>query len=176
MEARQRVKLTGTNSSIGLITLILQCPLARDDGMKDQQLFEQRLRVSRVDSWSYDRFCASLAWWQLRGAKHPIPFRTRPLNSSAPMILRLKTRESRSLPGLPSAESLISHVLRTFSFTDLKKTPPFGAAFSFPLSGWRRDALLHRETGVAVPGDRQRRIDGKGRVEILQGLVEAAAR
>jgi hypothetical protein len=35
---------------------------------------------------------------------NPIPFRTRPLNFSAPMILRLKTRESRSLPGLPSAD------------------------------------------------------------------------
>ena len=32
---------------------------------------------------------------------NPIPFRTRPLNGSAPMIVRLKTRESRSLPGLP---------------------------------------------------------------------------
>ena len=32
---------------------------------------------------------------------NPIPSRTRPLNSSAPMVLCLKTRESRSLPGLP---------------------------------------------------------------------------
>ena len=32
---------------------------------------------------------------------HPIPFRTRPLKPPAPMVLRLKTRESRSLPGLP---------------------------------------------------------------------------
>ena len=31
---------------------------------------------------------------------NPIPSRTRPLNSSAPMVLCLKTRESRSLPGL----------------------------------------------------------------------------
>src|SRR6185312_6870721 len=31
---------------------------------------------------------------------HPIPFRTRPLKPPAPMVLRLKTRESRSLPGL----------------------------------------------------------------------------
>ena len=34
---------------------------------------------------------------------NPIPFRIRPLNPSAPMVLRLKTRESRSLPALPSA-------------------------------------------------------------------------
>ena len=59
---------------------------------------------------------------------NPIPFRTRPLNSSAPMILRLKTRESRSLPGLPSADEF----LRTFSSRSFKrKAPPFGAAFSF---------------------------------------------
>jgi hypothetical protein len=32
---------------------------------------------------------------------HPIPFRTRPLKPPAPMVLRLKPRESRSLPGLP---------------------------------------------------------------------------
>ncbi len=34
---------------------------------------------------------------------NPIPFRIRPLNPSAPMVLRLKTRESRSLPTLPNA-------------------------------------------------------------------------
>src|SRR6185437_12703274 len=32
---------------------------------------------------------------------HPIPFRTRPLKPPAPMVLRLKPRESRSLPVLP---------------------------------------------------------------------------
>ena len=32
--------------------------------------------------------------------KHAIPSRTRPLRSSAPMILGLKSRESRSLPSL----------------------------------------------------------------------------
>ena len=37
--------------------------------------------------------------------KNPIPSRTRPLNSSAPMVLCLKTRESRSLPGLPRTNS-----------------------------------------------------------------------
>ena len=34
---------------------------------------------------------------------NPIPSRTRPLNSSAPMVLCLKTWESRSLPGLQNA-------------------------------------------------------------------------
>ena len=36
----------------------------------------------------------------MAGWLHPIPFRTRPRNAPAPMVLRLKTRESRSLPGL----------------------------------------------------------------------------
>ena len=31
---------------------------------------------------------------------NPIPFRTRPLNFPAPMVLSLKTWKSRSLPGL----------------------------------------------------------------------------
>ena len=35
-------------------------------------------------------------------AKHPIPSRTRPLSAVAPMVLRLKTWESRSPPNLKS--------------------------------------------------------------------------
>src|ERR1700704_4968227 len=38
------------------------------------------------------------------GSLNPIPSRTRPLNFPAPMVVRLKTRESRSLPGLPRTE------------------------------------------------------------------------
>jgi hypothetical protein len=34
------------------------------------------------------------------GGQYPIPSRTRPLNSPAPMVLSLKTWKSRSLPGL----------------------------------------------------------------------------
>jgi hypothetical protein len=40
--------------------------------------------------------------------KNPIPSRTRPLNASAPMVLCLKTRESRSLPDLPRTKPLPS--------------------------------------------------------------------
>jgi hypothetical protein len=48
---------------------------------------------------------------------NPIPFRTRPLNPSAPMVLRLKTRESRSLPGLQSTANPFtrSNLLNTTS-------------------------------------------------------------
>ena len=41
---------------------------------------------------------------------NPIPSRTRPLNSSAPMVLCLKTRESRSLPGLPRTTSILHNL------------------------------------------------------------------
>ncbi len=40
---------------------------------------------------------------------NPIPSRTRPLNSSAPMVLCLKTWESRSLPGLLSTAKQLLH-------------------------------------------------------------------
>ena len=45
---------------------------------------------------------------------HPIPFRTRPLKPPAPMVLRLKPRESRSLPVL----------LRTFAFPVFTRKAP----------------------------------------------------
>src|SRR6202165_5746450 len=38
---------------------------------------------------------------------NPIPTRTRPLNSSAPMVLWLKPWESRSLPGLPRTKQFL---------------------------------------------------------------------
>ena len=43
---------------------------------------------------------------------NPIPFRTRPLNPSAPMVLRLKTRESRSPPGLQSTAKDTLHEIK----------------------------------------------------------------
>src|SRR5262249_18715151 len=42
------------------------------------------------------------------GSLNPIPSRTRPLNSPAPMVLSLKTWKSRSLPGLPRTEHLFT--------------------------------------------------------------------
>src|SRR5215831_6649472 len=50
----------------------------------------------------------------LAGSLNPIPSRTRPLNFPAPMVVRLKTRESRSLPGLPRTEFPL-HVFDTKS-------------------------------------------------------------
>ena len=88
MEAQQCVKLTGTNSSIGLIALIIRARHGRDGSIE-----------IRMTSFFALRFAGLVA---IARSLNPIPFRTRPLNSSAPMVLRLKTRESRSLPGLPS--------------------------------------------------------------------------
>ena len=52
------------------------------------------LKTSFIPFLSFAGLVA-IAW-----SLNPIPSRTRPLNSTAPMVLRLKTRESRSLPGL----------------------------------------------------------------------------
>src|SRR5258707_7197895 len=51
---------------------------------------------------------------------NPIPSRTRPLNSSAPMVLWLKPWESRSLPGLPRTKQFL------FRFHDQKTPSPQG--------------------------------------------------
>ena len=42
--------------------------------------------------------CVAPVWWLERRAQNPIPSRTRPLNTPAPMVLCLKARESRSPP------------------------------------------------------------------------------
>lgn len=77
--------------------------------------------------------CAAPAWWPERCAQNPIPSRTRPLNTPAPMVLCLKTRESRSPPGLPSTSNHIpSHS------TTRTRTPSgvhaFGAGWSSPVA------------------------------------------
>ena len=84
MEARQRVQLTGTNRSFGLIALVAKARRFRKDNSKSI-LLQKR---------------SSPAWWPSARRSDPIPSRTRPSNASAPMVLCLKTRESRSSPGL----------------------------------------------------------------------------
>ena len=44
--------------------------------------------------------CFFLGLVVIARAKHPVPSRTRPLSAVAPMVLRLKTWESRSPPNL----------------------------------------------------------------------------
>jgi hypothetical protein len=116
VEVRQRMKLTGTNRSFGLIALIYQCPLAISAG---------RLPTERpVTRYLCFAGLVALAW-----GLNPIPFRTRPLNPSAPMVLSLKAWESRSLPGLPSTDFETSHGL--FSST------PRRVAYRKPRRGGR---------------------------------------
>src|SRR5947208_6228727 len=59
---------------------------------------------------------------------NPFPYRTRPLNSSAPMVLSLKAWKSRSLPGLPRTKT--SH-----HDDKILQNPPreTAAGFCFPL-------------------------------------------
>ena len=105
VEAQQCVKLTGTNSSIGLITLIVR---ARCGGRQ----------------WIDDQFLCFAGLVVLARSLNPIPFRTRPLNSSAPMVLWLKPWESRSLPGLLSTRNSSLRVTNT-----KRRFPPGGGVF-----------------------------------------------
>src|SRR5437660_5238220 len=50
------------------------------------------------------RFLSLAGLVAIAGGLNPIPSRTRPLISPAPMVLSLKTWKSRSLPGLPRTE------------------------------------------------------------------------
>ena len=103
MEVRQRMKLTGTNRSFGLIALIYQCPLAIIGGPAHILL----------DKTSHTPLCFAGLVALARGP-NPIPFRTRPLNPSAPMVLSLKAWESRSPPGLPNTDAS-NHTRHLFS-------------------------------------------------------------
>ena len=74
---------------------------------------------------------------------NPIPSRTRPLNSSAPMVLWLKPWESRSLPGLPRTKIPLQR------FHDQAKR-------RFP-SGRRRFLLGHLVRGPRAMGSSDKR-------------------
>ena len=63
MEVRQRMKFTGTNSSIGLIVLIIHVHRLRMNGTK-KQLLEKNMHFADLVVMA-ERL-------------HPIPFRTRP--------------------------------------------------------------------------------------------------
>ena len=80
MEAQQCVKLTGTNCSIGLIVLIFS--------------------ICEFMSTQYLTYLSFAGLVTMAKCLNPIPSRTRPLNTSALMVLHLKVWESKSLPGL----------------------------------------------------------------------------
>lgn len=106
------MQLTGTNRSIGLIALIFSVHERRPRSLRDLACFVSLCFAGLV---------------VLARSMNPIPSRTRPLNSSAPMVLWLKPWESRSLPGLPSTRnsSYVSRIRNAASFPE--------AAFLFVL-------------------------------------------
>src|SRR5258708_25669909 len=63
---------------------------------------------SNADPFELASFSLSFAGLVvLARSLNPIPSRTRPLNSSAPMVLWLNPWESRSLPGLPRTRQFL---------------------------------------------------------------------
>lgn len=88
---------------------------------------------SEITKTNYHEMCFSPTLWFLRGAQDPIPSRTRTSNPSAPMVLSLKTWESRSLQGLPKTQSLRCNTNKRpslqrgpFAFTTPKHKPSSG--------------------------------------------------
>ncbi len=133
MEARQRAQLTGTNRSFDLIALVAKARARRrttdDRGrivllsfvsiVRQRQepvllLSDDRRRTT--DDGGAQAFPSSVVrpppsepsfagLVALARRSDPIPSRTRPSNAFAPMVLCLKTWESRSSPGLQRTES-----------------------------------------------------------------------
>src|SRR3954470_17281189 len=84
---------------------------------------------------------------------NPIPSRTRPLNSSAPMVLWLKPWESRSLPGLPRTKQFL------FTCHDQNKTPlpKGGGVFCLPVGRDNPKLFGHDWRPVCLALNRPRR-------------------
>src|SRR5215471_15415297 len=101
-----------------------------------------RLRIEVLGSslrTALDRFALELASFSssfaglvvLAKSLNPIPSRTRPLNSSAPMVLWLKPWESRSLPGLPRTRNLPLSMFEIQNATFLREGGVFVCAVVF---------------------------------------------
>ncbi len=110
MEAQQCVQLTGTNRSFDLIALICQCA-SSSRRKKNGPSGPTRLRACRLLTKAVSPTAKTICFTPsfaglvaFARRSDPIPSRTRPSNASAPMVLCLKTRESRSSPGLQSTE------------------------------------------------------------------------
>ena len=109
VEARQRVQLTGTNRSFDLIVLITEerRAKARAEARIQNRVCAKARAELLVSGFSDPQFCFTPSFAGLVAVarrQDPIPSRTRPSNASAPMVLCLKTRESRSPPGLQRTE------------------------------------------------------------------------
>jgi hypothetical protein len=137
VQARQRVELTSTNRSFGLIVLMHHARLGdrrhgasapaagRPCGPSRVRQPTTDLRPNAKPRKSSLLHCSLKAGdpsgppqrenspmlifaglVALARRPNPIPSRTRPSNSSAPMVLCLKTWESRSSPGLQRSASI----------------------------------------------------------------------
>src|ERR1700757_3354597 len=82
-----------------------------------------RLRGAKDQLLHFNPFFADLV--VIARSLYPIPSRTRPSKSSAPMVLSLKTWKSRTLPGLQRTDFLFT------LFTNVSKKSPavFRGAF-----------------------------------------------
>jgi hypothetical protein len=125
VEEPRGLKLTGTNSSIGLnghcsCTATTASPNATQISNATDDVFRQSPVGSRQSDSIPTAYCrlpiaglvarfADLA--AMPGGPHPIPSRTRSLSPPGPMVLCLKAWESRSLPGLPSARNKVPGTL-----------------------------------------------------------------
>ena len=102
VEARRRVKLTGTNNPIGLI-------------VSQQNSFDDRSDQNDPDNVFSSSAVPLVDLVAMSEVPHPIPFRTRSLSPPEPMVLRLKARESRSPPGLQGGQPNMTNTILALS-------------------------------------------------------------
>ena len=90
VEVQQCMKLTDTNNSIGLIFYVLEM----------NWYIQATLKIDEIKIYNLVLISCFVDLVVLAERLHTIPFRTRTLRAPAPMVLCLKARESRTLPGL----------------------------------------------------------------------------
>ena len=140
VQAQQCVQLTGTNRPIGFIRSGRRQTRHRRKS-KNPSVAGERQPTETTVSCAQGGAAPAAALVGFPGlvvlarVKHPIPSRTRPLSTAAPMVLRPKTRESRSPPNPISPRKQSSQHETT---QPLEATPP------------RAETRLHR--GVEQPG------------------------
>ena len=99
MEALRGVELTGTNCSIGLISRNSCVVVNASYGLRSETSQNINLKYLRFFTYWFLTLLAFADPVVMAGVPHPIPSRTRSLSPLALMVLRLKARESKSLPG-----------------------------------------------------------------------------
>ena len=161
MQARRRVEPTGTNRPIGLIALVIRVRTGSAAARLAKPGYTGTQRPTCLPNRTHavaqpcaaksqnpgfaslaaaEPVCVAPVWWLERRAQNPIPSRTRPLNTPAPMVLCLKTRESRSPPDPHNAKSTFpqhtwtSPTHRTDQRGSGQVQIPVGAGWSSPVA------------------------------------------